>query len=355
MSHRIGIISNPYARLVRKNPNANRELQSLLSGKGLFSVTRTPEEVAETLHNFKKQGVGCVGIVGGDGSINLILTELLKLHSPESLPNILVLGGGTANVLALNLGLNHSPTKVMSDFLDVNGTAPNRLTPISIPSLQVDGRTGFLFANGVAARFLDLFYQNKGSTTDAAFLLARAALQNAVANPKIQSAEAQQLASLAKATPMALAASPKIEEWAQKNPRLSCVFVSTLKFMGFGVPLFHQLDGIRAELFATSLENQALVWQLTRAFFHRPLQHPSIIHDLVSDVKVTTSPHDRYTIDGELFDAQKESVMIKTGQKFTFHTPYGESNGAQTALHHRRHWLERLGAGALRRRNYPLP
>lgn len=354
MTHRIGVISNSFARLVRKNPSTNSKLQSLLSNRGLFRVTQNTAQLAEALLHFREQGVTCVGIVGGDGSINLVLTELLKLHSPQSLPVILLLGGGTANVLALNLGLNSNPIKVMSDFLNVNATSPNKLRSVTIPSLNINGHTGFLFANGIASRFLDLFYRNKGNTADAALLLARAALESAVPiSPLIP--DTGKFNSLSMATPMTLSASERVNAWASAHPNITTVFVSSLKYMGFGIPLFHNLDGIHAELFATSLEKQALAWQLARLFFHRPLEHPHSVQELVTEVKVVTSPHELYTIDGELFDAPKEGVIIKTGQAFTFVTPYEDDNGAQTALHHRRHWLERFNARPLRRRKHSVP
>ncbi|MEI6527689.1 MAG: diacylglycerol kinase family protein, partial [Planctomycetota bacterium] len=96
---------------------SSQETQAALKALQDRDKDNAPAQLAEALHDFREQGVTCVGIVGGDGSINLVLAELLKLHSPQSLPSILVLGGGTANVLALNLGLNSNPIKVMSDFL----------------------------------------------------------------------------------------------------------------------------------------------------------------------------------------------------------------------------------------------
>jgi hypothetical protein len=354
MLYRIGVISNPFARLVRKNPSANNELQSLLSNRGLFRVTQTTAQLAEALRDFREQGVTCLGIVGGDGSINLVLAELLKLHCPRSLPSILVLGGGTANVLALNLGLNSNPIKVMSDFLNVNATCPNNFRHVTIPSLNINGHTGFLFANGIASRFLELFYRNKGNAADAALLLARAALHSAVPkSPLIH--DAQKFNALGVATPMTISASERVNTWANSHPNVTTVFVSSLKYMGFGIPLFHNLNGINAELFATSLEKRALAWQLARMFFHRPIVHTHSVNDLVSEVKVVTSSHEPYTIDGELFDAPKEGVIIKIGQPFNFVTPYEENNGAQTALHHRRHWLKRFDARPLRRRKHSLP
>jgi diacylglycerol kinase family enzyme len=347
--HRFGVISNPYARTCRKNPGFNEKLGQLIGNKGLFRVTQSTAEIAAVLQDFKTHNVTCVGIVGGDGSINLVLAELLKIYSEESLPSILVLGGGTANVLAINLGLPSRPLKVMSDFLNVNSQTPATFHTTLIPSLRINDRVGFLFANGMAARFLELFYKKKGSAKDAALLLVKAIAQAASPKTPVGGGNGE-IAKLGKASPMTLSGAPEIVSWSKTHPKVTTVFVSTLRNMALSIPVFLQLDGKRAEFLATSLENQKLAAILTKLILRLPVSNPNLFQGLVSRVKISASLGEPYTIDGELFDAPKEGVIIEIGPKFKFLTTLQEPRGEQNEVDNRRHWFERFSTRSFRGR-----
>ncbi len=345
--HRFGVISNPYARICRKNPGFNDQLGKLIGNKGLFRVSQSTAEIAAVVQDFKTHNVTCIGIVGGDGSINLVLAELLKIYPEESLPSILVLGGGTANVLAINLGLPSKPLKVMSDFLDVNSRATATFHTTLIPSLRINSRVGFLFANGMAARFLELFYKKKGSAKDAALLLFRAIAQ--ATTPKTPfGTQGNELAGLGKASPMALSGSPEILSWSKTNPHVTTVFVSTLRSMALSIPVFLTLDGKHAEFLATSLEGQKLAAILTKLILRIPVSNENLFQSLVSRVKINASPGEPYTIDGELFDAPKEGVIIEIGPKIKFLTTLREPRGEQNEVDNRRHWFERFSTRSFR-------
>ena len=347
--HRFGVISNPYTRHCRKYPSTNDELRSLIGSKGLFRVTQSTSEIASVLKEFKTHKVTCVGIVGGDGSINLVLAELLKLYPEESLPNILVLGGGTANVLAINLGLPSKPLKVMSDFLNVNSQSPDALKITTIPSLRINNRIGFLFANGMAAKFLQLFYKKKGSVRDAGMLLAKTALH--AATPKFISQNNKSKAShVMDPSPMSISGTHEITAWSKKHPDVTTIFVSTLKNMALSIPVFLKLDGNHAEFFATSAQNKQLTSHLARIVLRRPVSHANVVQCLVIKVKIDTVAGEPYTIDGELFDAPKEGVIIEVGPKFRFLSTTREARDPENKVHHRRNWLERFGAGRVRGR-----
>jgi diacylglycerol kinase family enzyme len=345
--HQFGVISNPYARTCRKNPDFNNKLGSLIGKKGLFRITQSTTEIAEVLKEFKARNVSCVGIVGGDGSINLVLAELLKLYSQESLPSILVLGGGTANVLSINLGLPSNPLKVMSDFLHVNSQNSGAFKNTAIPSLRINEHVGFLFANGAAARFLSLFYKKKGSAKDAGLLLFKA-LAHAATPKTLVKAASPELNNLAKATPMRLSGNRAVEAWSKEHPNVTTAFVSTLKSMALGIPVFHALDGKNAEFLATSLENQGLAQLLGKILLRRPVAHSGLLQCLVERVRISTPHSEPYTIDGELFDAPKEGVIIEIGPTFQFITTSREPRASENEVHNRRHWTQLLGAGRFR-------
>jgi hypothetical protein len=157
----LGVIANPYSKSVKADPFLTRKLTELLSNTGsTLVVTQDLEHLVKVLSMFKDKGITTLGVVGGDGTIAQTLTAAKKVYGTSSIPQVLVLGGGTMNVLKLNLRIKGSPYKLLKCFLtQAHSTAP--LKTISISTLTDGINFGFLFGCGVIATYLERFYQKK--------------------------------------------------------------------------------------------------------------------------------------------------------------------------------------------------
>jgi diacylglycerol kinase family enzyme len=315
----LAIISNPYNRASRRDPKLHLKLAKVLGDRGLLRVTKTLDELTATVAEFRRMGINRIAVVGGDGSINLLLENILRFYEKEALPQVFLLRGGTANVLAMNLGIHGSPARVLKEFL----TPPNpaeQCREVVVQSLLVNGRIGFQFANGVAARFLQTFYQNKGSIVQAGALLLRTTVD--ALKPAGSGNRAQAL--LTSAIPMRLETEPPLAVARSSRPEsYSVIFVSTIPKMAMGIPIFSSLPlgSSHAGILAAQVEDRALAAFVARAVARKSLAHPEVRLGAVSHAQIETKKGEPYTIDGELFEAPEEGVTIGLGPRFRFALP----------------------------------
>ena len=80
--------------------------------------TESAEDVPQALADLADREVELLMIYGGDGTLQHVLTELLKRRTfGESLPMIAPLRGGSTNMTALDLGAHRNPIKGVADVL----------------------------------------------------------------------------------------------------------------------------------------------------------------------------------------------------------------------------------------------
>ncbi|PSL06662.1 diacylglycerol kinase family enzyme [Haloactinopolyspora alba] len=110
-------------------------------------------EVAETTHRghaaelsrqARRDGVGLVVAVGGDGTVNEVANGVLDPASPATtVPDVAIIPGGSTNVLARNLGIPESPVEATGLFLDAWRSGRRQRIGLG----RLDGRY-FTFAAG---------------------------------------------------------------------------------------------------------------------------------------------------------------------------------------------------------------
>lgn len=113
----IVVFTNPYTRALRKTPGLLADIAQALGARGTLHNAETIEALETIAKSLPAQGITHVGIIGGDGSISLVLAALARHFPANSLPRILILRGGTVNVLAGNLGLKGHPAQILRDFV----------------------------------------------------------------------------------------------------------------------------------------------------------------------------------------------------------------------------------------------
>src|SRR5262245_53711248 len=109
----IGVIVNPNALAIRKNPGIAARLRQIVGSLGQVVETRTGEELSAALLTFKRAGSDLVAIAGGDGTNLSTLTSLVRTFGAE-LPALAILRGGTVNTIANNLGIVGSVEQILA-------------------------------------------------------------------------------------------------------------------------------------------------------------------------------------------------------------------------------------------------
>jgi diacylglycerol kinase family enzyme len=157
-----GVLVNARARRARRDPALVERLQRLLPA-GHVRATASADEIGPALDELRRRGVDTLVVVGGDGTVGGTLTPLLARWPAEALPAVLLAPGGTMNTIASSLGARGQPERLLRRLL-ANGAprVETRRPLVRVRTSDGETRDGMIFANGVAERWLRLYYRDTG-------------------------------------------------------------------------------------------------------------------------------------------------------------------------------------------------
>jgi len=164
-----GVLVNARARRVRRDPRLLEQLRRLLPA-GYVRSSESPDEIAPAFDALRERDIDTLVIVGGDGTVGGTLTPLLARWPAEQLPALALAPGGTINTIARSLGARERPERLLRRLLD--GPAPRvdtRRPLVQVRPRDGEARAGMIFANGVAVRWLRLYYQQPSLGVRSAF------------------------------------------------------------------------------------------------------------------------------------------------------------------------------------------
>jgi diacylglycerol kinase family enzyme len=153
----IALIVNVRSRANRLHPDRIERLRSIVGSDG--SVLALPELEAQTaaIRKLAERRPAAIAINGGDGTLHKTLTTLLSAWGDAALPPIVLLPGGTMNVVASSLGIVADPAETLrAAVAQVRSGAP--LDTVSRHCLRIGAEHGFVFGNGFIASFLEEYY-----------------------------------------------------------------------------------------------------------------------------------------------------------------------------------------------------
>ncbi len=306
----IGIITNPHSKLNKRNPQRTALLGYILGEKGRLEVTSNLEDLGRVAREFKSKNISILAINGGDGTICRTLTAFIQVYGETPLPRVALLRGGTINVLANNLGITGSPEQVLYRLVEVYSNEEKDFGTQVLTSIEVEGSYGFLFGNGAAASFLKEYYKRKSGPVGALFWAIAvwfSGLWNGELYRSVISEQVQELFPFG---------SPSITHSSL------AVFVSTLKKMPLGYPMFRsvQLGTDEFQCVSFTLSAKDAVWKLpwTMVKLHQQ-NNANKMSFTTSALKIEAEGQSfEYTLDGELYTSSSKALEIRTGPKIEF-------------------------------------
>lgn len=157
----IGIIVNPHARKNRRNRRDTALWMSATAGDlADVRTTATPDEVDGVAAEFRDRGIPLIGISGGDGTLHTVLSRLMRVYAPRQPPPILILKGGTMDLVSRTLRLRGDGFSILRRLVTrLKSGAGVRLHERD--TLHAEGRYGFLFGAGAVTSFLEEVYAAK--------------------------------------------------------------------------------------------------------------------------------------------------------------------------------------------------
>jgi hypothetical protein len=160
------IVNNMNAAKNKKHGYNKDKFLPYVKKDTLILDTYSLKDVQTVAELIKKEGINLLLLNGGDGTLQMTLTELLNHLPQERIPIILPLRGGTMNMVANNLGIRKSPVEsariVMEHIIKFN-KGEEQLSTIPIKILKIRDakrgtRYGFTFSNGIVYRVQKEYY-----------------------------------------------------------------------------------------------------------------------------------------------------------------------------------------------------
>ncbi len=148
-------------------------------------LTRSAAELDAIADRCAEDDVPVIALSGGDGTNHVTITRIAQAYGSRPLPRFALLGGGTMNIVAWSIGVSGQPERLLAQWLAADADA---LALVRRTVMRVDGgdqpQYGFLFGNGVIARFLEVYYRRSNPTpAHAALDLGRGVLSTLVGGP----------------------------------------------------------------------------------------------------------------------------------------------------------------------------
>lgn len=161
---RIGVLINP---LSGKNRKGSTSITQILNThpEVLQQKVQTPEDVLEALVDFGRKNVNILVISGGDGTVQAALTVLFQ-HKPfVNQPQIIVLAGGTTNMIAGDVGVTGSQSKALCCLLQLKQRSIDSGIRIQRPILRLqipgyDVKYGMFFGAAGISQGIQYYQKN---------------------------------------------------------------------------------------------------------------------------------------------------------------------------------------------------
>jgi len=171
---KIGIIINPRSKSFRDDPVSLTNIKNLLEEKSepeiLYEITNETDDIEKAAKRFKDNGIEILAISGGDGTCRVTLTRVINVYGSDTLPQILILRGGTMNTIASSLKIRGKPESILKRLLD-SISSGEELNIIKRHILHINDRYGFIFGNGFFYNFLETYYEQAYPYVAKGFLL----------------------------------------------------------------------------------------------------------------------------------------------------------------------------------------
>jgi len=309
---KFGLIINPCAKQIQKKYiAANRRFWEALLDPEEYALPDGADKVRDAIARQLDRGISTLGILGGDGTVHLALSELLRMN-PDRLPAILPFRGGTVNALCNNLGNKDAPEDTLRKLV---GVSPGHPVQTYKHLIRLDERSddyenvrfGFSFANGVLVGCYNEYYRAKTPGLSTALKIIFKIFATGMVNFGAG-------AGLLSPVEMKVRVPGKIDREGKFRVVVASVLDNpTLWWRPFGAelngrPEFHYL--------VNYMSTQELAWNVLDLLVGK-VQHP--LHAVGQTAEVCLESQGGYIMDGEVFGVgQKLSIRITLGPALKF-------------------------------------
>ena len=158
---RAGIIINPKSGANRRRPVSACRLSSCFNIP--VREVKNPAEVRSAVYEFSRNHVNVIVVSGGDGTVQALHTALFTSRAYEFLPPLIVVGAGTTNMTAGDVGVSCGLVQVLEKIAGKTAKTSMKLITRDIVKLKIPGTDtyyGMFFTTGAICDAM-VFYHTK--------------------------------------------------------------------------------------------------------------------------------------------------------------------------------------------------
>jgi len=296
---KIGVILNPNAKKFRTGRASIDSYMVYTSENISINAPGNIEELKIIARKYKQDKLDYICIGGGDGTIHLVLSELINAFLPESVPPVLLLKEGTMNNIARSIKLKRRGPVLLKRLL--NTIAENKIVITADRfTIKIMDRYCFLFGTGLVTNFLNKVYSGREKGFFRNIQVALMGIKESITNAKD--------GEIFRLTEQAVFIDGKK---VLINP-VSGILAGTVEHIGMGFsPLKDavQYDG-KFQVIIIGINPRGILKYMNKIRIGKRIKSPKYFNALGKSILIKQKGIFEYTMDGDIYEAENELNVV---------------------------------------------
>ena len=307
----IGIIINPNSRVNKKtNCSSVNKFEKIAGDLADIRATHSIDELNSAIKDFKKRNYPYIAISGGDGTIHHVVTSIIKVYK-KKIPPILLLRDGTMNNIASSIGMKQKSDEALKLFSShINHGKSMRL--VQRDTVKIGERSGFLFGFGLTTNILNevYVYEKKGFRQNVR-MLGKTFAEAFMTLTNIDQSDLSLLKTMN--------ATIETDAGDVNFSKVLCVIGGTVENIGMGFSSIYRANDIpgKFHVLISGMRPLQIVRELQKLMVGQRIYSENHFDEVCSYLRVKTKDNFDYTIDGDIYTAEKE-LVVKSGIPLKF-------------------------------------
>lgn len=300
---KVAVFASPRSGANRRRPARLRALQEVAERTGaVLHTTSTLAELDAAMASLASAPPDVLAINGGDGSVHRVLTAAVQVF--PTLPTLALLPGGTMDIAARSTGWLGRGAVGLQTLMDGGLATTERSL------LTIDGRwAGFLFGNGLIARFLEVYEEVPDPTAvRAAQILARGVASAAVGGPFADRLTRRWSGEI------------ELDGEVLEGDDWLAVAAGTVEQIGLGFRPFREARAGCMHAVGLGSSVASFARELPRVFQRRPLQEAGNVERTARQLVLRSDEAASFMVDGDFHRGSNE-LVVEIGQTVSFLVP----------------------------------
>ncbi len=303
---KIGVIFNPYARKNYKDPTIFEKIKYIVGDKGIVEMSQHLDEIVPIAKRFKENGIEVIAISGGDGTMMNTISRILRVY--DTFPPILILRGGTMNMLGDSLGIKTNQLDTLRRFVSSD---PDKLKYTHRDTIKVGEYIGFIFGIGLVPNFLSAYYEGpRTGAVKALEIIAKGIYSGLIGG------------EFSKKLLQPLEAEVKVNNEKIPFTLISAILAQTIENLSLGFkPMYRAMEKPGTfHTYVAGLKLTQIILKIPNLFSGKPIKHPLVYDALAEKLEILSDKPFKYTLDGDLFESEGR-LIATSGPEIKFVIP----------------------------------